>query len=40
MSVEDMEKYYKDYKFLYLVVEVGDLIFGFDLSIDDEKRLL
>ncbi len=30
-----MEKYYKDYKFLYLVVEVGDLIFG----LDDEKEI-
>jgi len=30
MSVEDMEKYYKDDNFLYLVVEVADLIYGFD----------
>jgi len=32
MSVEDMEKYYEDDKFLYLVVEVADLIFGFDIQ--------
>ena len=27
-----MEKYYEDDNFLYLVVEVTDLYFGFDLS--------
>ena len=27
-----MEKYYEDDNFLYLVVEVNDLHFGFDLS--------
>ncbi len=32
MSVDDMEKYYEDDNFLYLVVEVIDLHFGFDLS--------
>jgi len=39
MSVEDMEKYYKDGNFLYLVVEVADLIFDFDLTIDEEKEI-
>ena len=39
MSVDDMEKYYEDDKFLYLVVEVADLIFGFDLTIDEEKEI-
>ncbi len=39
MSVDDMEKYYEDDKFLYLVVEVADLIFGFDLTIDEEKDI-
>ena len=34
-----MEKYYEDDKFLYLVVEVADLIFGFDLTIDEEKEI-
>ena len=32
MSVDDMENYYEDDNFLYLVVEVTDLYFGFDLS--------
>jgi hypothetical protein len=39
LSVDDMEKYYEDDKFLYLVVEVADLIFGFDLTIDEEKEI-
>jgi len=39
MSVDDMEKYFEDDKFLYLVVEVADLIFGFDLTIDEEKEI-
>jgi hypothetical protein len=39
MSVDDMEKYYEEDKFLYLVVEVADLIFGFDLTIDEEKEI-
>ena len=34
-----MENYYKDDKFIYLVVEVADLIFGFDLTIDEEKEI-
>ena len=34
MSVEKMEKYYEDDNFLYLVVEVIDLYFGFDLTTD------
>jgi len=34
-----MEKYYKDDNLLYLVVEVADLIFGFDLTIDEEKKI-
>ena len=34
-----MEKYFEDDKFLYLVVEVADLIFGFDLTIDEEKEI-
>jgi hypothetical protein len=32
MSVDEMEKYYEGDNFLYLVVEVIDLYFGFDLS--------
>ena len=35
-----MEKYYEDDKFLYLVVEVTDLIFGFDLTVDEEKEIV
>ena len=39
LSVDDMENYYKDDKFIYLVVEVADLSFGFDLTIDEEKEI-
>jgi len=39
LSVDDMENYYEDDKFIYLVVEVADLIFGFDLTIDEEKEI-
>jgi len=39
MSVDNMEKYYKDDNFLYLVVELADIIFGFDLTIDEEKEI-
>ncbi len=35
-----MEKYYEDNKFLYLVVEVADLTFGFDLTKDEEREML
>jgi hypothetical protein len=39
MSVEEMEKYYEDDNFLYLVVEVIDLYFGFDLSTDKDYEI-
>ena len=39
LSADDLENYYEDDKFIYLVVEVADLIFGFDLTIDEEKEI-